>query len=241
MRRTLVISLALGLGGSALAAQTIDSSKAIAGWRDSIAQWPIDSVQAEVDRTGAPKSPLDRLHTGWLLLTLGGLTDTAGLAARAMDQFYEVTVRRPRWVEGWYGLGMAKVALLSAGAREIRSPHQTAGTGWAQGAANAFLQAQRVDPPFLPAAIALAKLTPQLRDRASAREIERRLDQAVAADGTDPSLWLLVADAATARGDDAGAVAALQKAGGLPGAPAGTIRLALARAHFALGDTAAAV
>ena len=88
------------------------------------------------------------LERAFLSLTVAEGKEIRDSIPSVLTAFYEVTVRRPTWPYAWLGLGLAKLKLEELDAPEIRSPHQSAGTGWLAGALSAFEQALRREPGF---------------------------------------------------------------------------------------------
>jgi hypothetical protein len=235
MRRTFLTILTLGLLTGPLRAQAPGEVASMLAWRDSLQAMSDSELHQLVASTRGARSPEERLRYGWVLLATGERSDSALPFTRAADQFYEVTVRRPRWVLGWYGLGVAKHRLADLGAREVRSPHQGAGTGWITAGVQAYLAALKVDSTFAPAIRAVAELAPRLTSRPQFDATWEVVRAAAIADSSSPGVWLLLASGATFQGDDASALSALDRGKDLPDAPHGAFLLERARTLFALG------
>lgn len=183
---------------------------------------------------------LTRLERGWLLLNLGQRDTSDELLLRAADEFYEVTVRRPHWVYGWFGLGSAKMQLAELGAREVGSAHQAAGTGWRFGAQTAFRRATQEDPTYAPATAALAQVALRTERAPTDPEILAAIDHALAQDSTDPIIWTLLGRSKRRQRDHADALAAFERALALHPVDSGAVLLEVARELFASGEAALA-
>jgi GWxTD domain-containing protein len=239
-----LVSSATATPGTA-AIQAPTDRAAIEAYRDTL-ETITDPLRvrsfAERGRTDRPAEDreLGRLRSGWALVRLGELSDSADLLVQAADQFYEVAVRRPRWVMAWTGLGEAKAGLAQRRTREFRSAHQTAGTGWVWGSVTAYLTAVRVDSTYAPAVLGLARMAPYLDTPARSRPTWAVLDRATKIDSTDPGLWLITARAARRRGEHSRALEALDRARALPNAPVDGLSFERARVLYALGRAAEA-
>jgi GWxTD domain-containing protein len=239
-RRTAVALIAVLSGAPALLAQAAPDTLAIHAYQDSLRVLDPEGIRAVVTGLADPRAPDERLRAGWTLLIAGERLDSTPLVVRAMDQFYEVTVRRSRWPEGYFGLGEAKRRLAGVGIREIRSPHQPPGTGWIWGAARAYLEALQRDPRHAEAARSLARLGPLLDTRSRAKAAWEAVSIALARDSSDAELWMLAAAAAERTGRYADGLVALDRAAHQANASPGRISFEAAALHYALGRPEAA-
>ncbi|HEX7917815.1 MAG TPA: hypothetical protein VF454_00350, partial [Gemmatimonadales bacterium] len=224
----------MGAFAGPLRAQAPLDTIALAKWRDSLAALPDPDLRAQVATFTRARDPEARMRLGWLLTIAGERLDSVPLLVRATDQFYEVVVRQPRWVQAWAGLGQAKARLDEKNAREVRSAHQNAGTGWAWGSALAYLKALTIDSTYGPAAVALARLTPRLDAGSRRSAAASAIGRAVRADSTDPMLWLLAARSARDAGAPTAVLTALDRALALPNAPVGGLQFERGWELFAL-------
>lgn len=163
-----------------------------------------DSLAADSTGTGfavpaEPRSPEERLRAGFILLGRGSRDTTAAPLAAALDQFYEVTVRAPRWPLGWLGLGLTKLRLDDLGVLEIRSVHQPAGSGWRGGALSGFAEALRRDPDLGEAVAGVVEVLRRDPAGATAEEAERLLRSYTVGRRMDAAAALALARASIAR------------------------------------------
>src|SRR6478609_7173635 len=141
MKRRLCLPLVVApLIAAPLAAQSVEQRQGIDSARAIYATLAPEAQQQSYEVLRRSSDPMARLRRGYLLLSIGERDSSSAALVLAADEFYEVTVRRPRWVYGWYGLGETKRKLASLRVREVRSAHQPAGTEWSWGAIIAYMK-----------------------------------------------------------------------------------------------------
>jgi hypothetical protein len=178
---------------------------------------------------------LQRLRLGWTLTRLGQLSDSASPLVEALLQFYEASVRRTQWPYPWFGLGATKLALDEIGAREIRSPHQTAGSGWRWGAANAFLSAVTMDTSYTTAAIELGITVMQTPTWSDIPPVIVAMSRAARSGHAGAAVWLVLGRLERQIDSNVAALAAFDSYVSLPDADKSLGQLERARTLFALG------
>jgi GWxTD domain-containing protein len=142
-------------------------------------------------RAPAPVPALRELALGLAALRLAEL-DHRSRADAAIRHFRRAARAKPGWPWPWYGLGLAET--LKAG-REQAEPlalGSRVGVGTLERAAGRHARALQADRGFVPAALALARLTLALRDTARyapARDAVRRAVHA-APEAASPELLL---------------------------------------------------
>ena len=107
----------------------------------------------------AKKDPVARIELGWALLRTGELLQSADTLYASADEFYHAIEQRRHWPYAWFGLGSADVALEAIHAFVRPSVHQQPGAAWIQTAGIAFTEALRIEPSYVPGALALAQAT----------------------------------------------------------------------------------
>lgn len=148
-----------------LAAQSPAERSAIDAFRTAIqADSDLSRVAGSLVRARAAvrvatKDPVARIELGWALFRAGELLRSADTLYASADEFYHGIELRRHWPYAWFGLGSADVALETIHAFVRPSVHQEPGAAWIQTAGIAFTEALRIDPSYVPAALALAQAT----------------------------------------------------------------------------------
>ena len=226
----------LGLLAVPLSAQSPAERLAVDSARAVYATLAPEAQQQVYEELSSASDPMARLQRGYLLLGIGERDSNSAVLVRAADEFYEVTVRRPKWVYGWYGLGKAKSLLAKTGAAEVHSPHQPPGAGWEKTAIQAFQRAVQIDSTYAPATEALARAALQVERPPTDPEIDAALDRALAQDSADATLWILLGRSHRRGQRHGAAMAAFQHAYALHPADSGVVALEVARELFATGQ-----
>jgi GWxTD domain-containing protein len=164
--------------------EAISDTLALAGLEDSLIG------RARLDRD----NPLLHLRLGFVAQRLGDLTGVKSHYDDAGSEFEWATDLEPEWPYGWYGLGLAELALGEHSIIPIENIRQILGLDYLSKAGRAFAEAARVDPAFANAVVDLAEVAMQQHIRAR----------------TDAALGAVRAAAAT----EAGAIPAVQLARG---------------------------
>jgi hypothetical protein len=239
-RALLLLLLVLGSFTGPLRAQASADRAAIDAFRDTLGTLADGStVQQFLAREQAARpsgeKELQRLRLAWTLTRLGQLSDSAPPMVDALLQFYEASVRRPQWPYPWFGLGATKLALDQIGAREVRSQHQTAGSGWRWGAANAFLKAVTIDSSYVAAAVELGTTVMRTPTWTNLRPVISSMDRAARSGQGGTEVWLVLGRLERQIDSNAAALRAFDAYLALPEADRGLGQLERARTLFALG------
>lgn len=158
----------------------------------------------------------------------------AGAFERVLDLLDPLLYRRDAPAEAWYLAGRAKLGLAELEAVPRWRDHQRPGTGYAQGARRALVEALRRDPAHAPAAALLAELRTRTRGGAGSATDLAAIRGAGAAATADTAYWLRRARSELEWDEPDSALAAVDRyvAAGGDAALADAER---ARALFALG------
>ncbi len=247
MRRHAPLCLALlagvlsaSLHAGSLAAQDPADRIAIDHFRDSLgAMTDPAAVKAIVDREKVARpatgdKELVRLRYGWALVRWGQLTDSAPPLIDATLQFYEAGVRRSKWPYAKFGLGATKLALDGMGAREVRSAHQSAGSGWRWGAANSFLEAVKTDTNYITAAVELGLTVMRTPTWADIPPVVNAMTRAARSGQAGNDVWLVLGRLERQIDSNGAALKAFDTYAALPGADRSMAQLERARTLFAL-------
>src|SRR6478736_1375748 len=227
-----LLLLAAGSRTRALSAQTANERAALESFRRSPRGPWVDSFKTN-DRS------FNDLVRGFWLLDEADATRSTANTLQALDRFYEVTIHRPRWPYGWYGLGLTKLALYRSGLPETRSSHQPAGAGWLAMAGTAFTQALAVDSAFSPAAVGLAQVLLSDLDAPGTNRAFAAIARHARLVPPDTSTSLALARLSAAHDSFAAATEALGRYLAL-GGDSGVAMFELASSRFGAGDNAAA-
>jgi hypothetical protein len=226
-----------------LSAQDPADREAIERFRDSLgAITDIGDLRAialrEKDaRPATGDRELGRLRYGWALTRLGQVADSAPPLVDALLQFYEAGVRRSKWPYAHFGLGATKLALDANGAIEIRSQHQTAGSGWRWGAANAFLYSVRADTNYITAAVELGLTVMRTPTWADIPPVVTAMARAARSGRAGDEVWLVLGRLYRQIDSNEAALRTFDVYAGLPGADKSIAQLERARTLFALRRT----
>lgn len=165
---------------------------------------------------------------------LGGGSEAALRAERELRQVVEST---PKWASGWYGLGIARLALARSGVPAKPGPLQALGMSWEAGAGHALVRALELDTTDSSAATALALA-------AIPREGKSQLEGRVAMlrqvrDLLGPAALLGASRVERVAGSRDSAVVLLRKALASGVVDSGAVAIQLARELYATNDAAA--
>jgi hypothetical protein len=223
-----------------LVAQAPADRAAVDAFRDSLgaltsAAQVLPIVARERAARPVGNKELARLRYGWSLVRLGQLTDSAPPLIDATLQFYETTVRRADWPYAWFGLGATKLALDGIGAPEVRSAHQTAGSGWRWGAANAFLLSVRADTSYVVAAVELGLTVMRTPTWTNIPPVIQAMTRAGNSGRGGDGVWLVLGRLQRQVNNNREALTAFDAYAALPNADQGVAQLERARTLFALG------
>jgi len=237
----LAIALLASWPAAPLAAQDPADRAAIDRFRDSLgAVTDVAALNTIVERekTARPATgdkELVRLRYGWALIRLGQVADSAPPLIDALLQFYEAGVRRSKWPYAHFGLGATKLALDVNGAREIRSQHQTAGSGWRWGAANAFLYSVRADTNYITAAVELGLTVMRTPTWADIPPVVAAMSRAAKSGKAGNDVWLVLGRLYRQIDSNEAALRTFDVYAGLPDIDKSMAQLERARTLFALG------
>jgi GWxTD domain-containing protein len=234
-----ILSAALNVCSSQLCAQQPPVRSAFELLRDSLAAISDTAGlrsqfrRARDERGGTSNLPSE-LRAGLMALRLGELGVDPDFSD-ARSSFRKASRSLPTRPEPWVGLGLAESGRSQ---REMSDPLRLGnrvGLGALERSADAYARALRIDPTFLPAALALSQVTLALLDSARLRDARTVLRQVAAALPVKSSdLWLALGRVERSSG-------ALDSAGVdferylLTGGPRGRALLELARTLLALG------
>lgn len=188
-----------------------------------------------VTRPATGDREIQRLRLGWALTREGQLQDSAPPMIDALLQFYEAAVRRSKWPYAWFGLGATKLALDEIGAREIRSDHQSAGSGWRWGAANAFLTSVQKDTNYITAAVELGLTVMRTPTWVDLPPVIAAMSRAARSGRAGNEVWLVLGRLERQIDSNVAALRAFDTYAGLEGADRSMADLERARTLFALG------
>ena len=226
---------------ASLAAQDPADRVAIDTFRDSLGAitdiGTLNTIVAreKVARPATGDKELARLRYGWALVRLGQVADSAPPLIDALLQFYEAGVRRAKWPYSHFGLGATKLALDVNGAREIRSQHQTAGSGWRWGAANAFLYAVKADTNYITAAVELGLTVMRTPTWADIPPVVTAMSRAAKSGRAGNEVWLVLGRLYRQIDSNEAALRSFDVYAGLPEVDKSMAQLERARTLFALG------
>jgi len=225
-----------------LAAQEPADRVAIDRFRDSLGAITdiatLNSIVAR-EKNARPTTgdrELGRLRYGWALVRLGQVADSAPPLIDALLQFYEAGVRRSKWPYAHFGMGANKLALDGIGAREIRSQHQTAGSGWRWGAANAFLYAVKADTNYITAAVELGLTVMRTPTWADIPPVVTAMTRAAKSGQAGNEVWLVLGRLQRQIDSNAAALRSFDTYAAIPGVDKSMAQLERARTLFALGQ-----
>jgi GWxTD domain-containing protein len=227
-----------------LAAQDAADRANVDAFRDTLgATTDLSQIQrlVERERTARPVTgdrEIQRLRLGWALVRLGQLSDSAPPLVDGMLQFYEASVRRSKWPYAWFGLGANKLALDAIGAREIRSAHQSAGSGWRWGAANAFLSSSRADTNYITAAVELGLTVMKTPSWVDLEPVVAAMSRAARSGRAGNEVWLVLGRLQRQIDSNTGALRSFDTYAALPGSDRSLAQLERARTLFMLGQNA---
>jgi len=158
---------------------------------------------------GTPESQARRLlRRGLVRLRLGEMGDGWSFG-RAAHDFSDATEAEPEWAFSWYARGVALRGEADWHAANRMNLGKRVGFGALEDAVNAFAEALRRDPTYLPAIRALYDAAVALRDTARmATVVLPALRTASAAGAADPSVYLALGRTERLMGDPTRAVAA---------------------------------
>src|SRR6267143_4969332 len=110
-----------------LAAQGPDERAALTALRDSLVGQEAFALPgvlpaAERARTEEPRDAYQRLRLGFIELRLGEVRNERDLVDKAAGEFDRATQLQPAWPWAWYGLGLARAALVAAESLGTRDP-----------------------------------------------------------------------------------------------------------------------
>lgn len=159
-----------------LSAQSAAQRAELVRFRDSLAaSTDLDGLRA-LETTLIGEARVDRanamlhLRLGFLALRLGEL-NTGDAASRHFDdagsEFEWATQEQPNWPWGWYGLGLAELALGDSDTPIVSGFQLMLGRDALTRSANAFARSAEVDPGFVAGLVELSNTA--LRQRANAR------------------------------------------------------------------------
>lgn len=195
-------------------------------------------VQREKDARPAGDDQLQRLRYGWALNRLGELADSAPPLIDAMLQFYEAGVRRGKWTYPPFGMGATKLALDDINAAEVRSVHQSAGSGWRFGAADAFLTSVQKDTNYITAAVELGLTVMRTPTWVRLDPVISALTRAARSGRAGNDIWLVLGRLQRQIDSNRAALRSFETYVSLPGADISQGQLERARTLFALGEAA---
>jgi GWxTD domain-containing protein len=225
-----------------LAAQTPAERASVDAFRDTLgAQSDPEVVRRLVEREKSYRpatgdKEVQRLRLGWALTRYGQLTDSAPPMIDGLLQFYEASVRRRQWPYAWFGLGATKLALDDIHAREIRSEHQPAGSGWRWGAANAFLSSVQADTNYITAAVQLGLTVMRTPNWLNIQPVVVAMSRAARSGRAGNDVWLVLGRLQRQIDSNAAALRSFDTYLGLEGADRSMAQLERARTLFALGE-----
>jgi hypothetical protein len=226
-----------------LVAQDPADRAAIDRFRDSlgaiteVAALNAIAVREKDARPATGDRELGRLRYGWALVRLGQVADSTPPLIEALLQFYEAGVRRSKWPYSHFGLGATKLALDANGAREIRSQHQTAGSGWRWGAANAFLYSVKADTNYITAAVELGLTVMRTPTWADIPPVVTAMARAARSGKAGDDVWLVLGRLYRQIDSNEAALRTFDVYAGLPEIDKSMAQLERARTLFALGRT----
>jgi hypothetical protein len=178
------------------------------------------------------------LRRGLIRLRLGEMGDGWSFG-RAADDFSDAAEVEPEWAFSWYARGMALRAEAGWHAANRMNIGKRVGFGPLEDAVDAFTEALRRDPTYLPAIDALYDAAVTLRDTARmATIVLPALRTAAAAGAADASVYLALGRTERLMGDPGAAVLAARRYLGEGGSPAIGLR-ELAWSASLLGDPVA--
>ncbi|HTK56084.1 MAG TPA: GWxTD domain-containing protein [Gemmatimonadales bacterium] len=245
VRSLAAIALAVSLAHwptGPLAAQTPAERANVDAFRDSLGALADPGVVAQLvarEKTARPATgdkEIQRLRLGWALTRYGQLTDSAPPMVEALLQFYEASVRRRQWPYAHFGLGATKLALDAIGAREIRSEHQPAGSGWRFGAASAFLASVQADTNYVTAAVELGLTVMRTPGWVNVQPVVVAMSRAARSGRAGNGVWLVLGRLERLIDSNAAALRAFDTYAGLEGVDQSMAQLERARTLFALGQ-----
>ncbi len=242
-RRLLLTALASLTLSAGLTSQEPADRAAVDAFRDSLgALTEAAQVQRLVDREriarpAAGDREIARLRLGWALVRVGQLTDSAPPMIEGLLQFYEASVRRSKWPYAWFGLGANKLALDAIGAREIRSAHQSAGSGWRWGAANAFLSSSRADTNYVTAAVELGLTVMRTPGWVDLDPVVAAMSRAARSGRAGNEVWLVLGRLQRQIDSNVAALRSFDTYASLPGTDRSLAQLERARTLFTLGQS----
>ena len=135
--------------------------------QSTVARAVLARYRASLDSGGAPPT-MAAPHLDSLGPDLGRLSASFEQYYRGRDKhnsddldeartgFSRLVNSHPAWPEGWFGLGLTRLALYAQGRLAQEGPAQPVGMSYAGGAEQALIRALEIDPHFLEAARALA-------------------------------------------------------------------------------------
>lgn len=109
-------------------------------------------------RCAAYGGALGHLCRGAIATKQAEFSDNRDDAIRAEHELRQVVDDEPTWAAGWYGLGMARLALARAGVTAKAGPLQVLGMSWESGAGHALVRSLELDSTNSDAATALAMI-----------------------------------------------------------------------------------
>jgi GWxTD domain-containing protein len=139
---------------------------------------------------GGARAAVAELRLGLAALRLAQL-DPRSRADAAIDHFRRAARRQPGWPYAWYGLGLAEALRAERDQGDPLALGSRVGIGTLERAASRHLRALESDPGFVPAALALARLTLSLRDTARFAAARDALRATVSAVPSPPPPLLL--------------------------------------------------
>ena len=177
-------------------AQSPAERAALARYRESLAAQTdtialAHALTAASRRSAGEANPLEHIRQGLVALRLAELRPSDG-ARTALDHFRNATETASEWPWAWYGLGLAETVRSAWEQRNRLALGSRVGVGTLERAARGYRRALDSDPGFVPAALALAEITLDLRDTALVEPARRALRRAVDA-GRPPASDLLLA------------------------------------------------
>ena len=235
--------LALSLAGPLRAQEPTDRA-AIDAFRDTLGALTDPGQVQDIagrERTARPAigdKEIQRLRYGWALVRVGQLTDSAPPMIEALLQFYEASVRRSKWPYAWFGLGATKLALDDIGAIEVRSAHQSAGSGWRWGAANSFLSAVRSDTNYITAAVELGLTVMRTPRWVDLDPVIAAMSRAARSGRAGDEVWLVLGRLQRQIDSNVAALRSFDTYASLPSADRSLAQVERARTLFALGRPA---
>lgn len=229
-----LILLAMFTWAPLAGAQVNSAGPPLAALRDSLAGVTDSASLARRERAllvlvrGNRGRVVDHLELGFLALRLSELGRRDG-ADEAAGEFGWVTRTEPGWASGWYGLGLAEIAVLAGQGSGVLAAATLAP------AARAFARAVSVDARVADRLAEEAEQARRLGQKGRGRVLLEGLRRAATQPGRPPEVLAAQARAERDLGDPAAALAAFEAWLPVAGRLEGLALLEVARTRFLLG------